>query len=263
MPAKTYLLSLGTTAFFAFSCHAAASPITVTDGTFDVVTNEVNPAPIALTNSSSGYIFTKNFGDNQAFFTSNATGPTSGNLPGGSNDLPGWVVSENNTSGGAQLLGSNYYGQGTSSGLVGYLFDNENIDPSGVTLSQTLSTDLVADSTYTLSLAMAYRNDYGNPGSAFQVQLYAGSTQLFSTSPTLTTTFTNYSFTYTSPLSAADIGQPLEIVFLSNSGAQALMDNVSLDVVAAPEPSTWAMLLGPFALLAVWHNRKRSRDAAV
>jgi hypothetical protein len=251
MTTKTYFLSL---AMVAFSLPAAASSITITDGTFDVINNEVNPAPVALTNTSSGYIFTPDFGLGQNFTKSNATGPTKG-------DLPGWVVNvpSSDTSGGVELLGSSYIGKGTSSGLAGYVVNNGNLTPSGVTVSQTLSTDLVADSTYTLSLAMADRSDTGNPGSGFTVQLFAGSTSLFDVSPTLTSTFTNYSFTYTSPLSAADIGQPLEIVFDNTSTKQALMDNVTLDVVAAPEPSTWVMMLGGLSLLGVYKHRRAVR----
>lgn len=218
-----------------------AVPVTVVNGTFDVINNPVNSAPITVS-GAAGYVYTDKVGTNQTLNKSvGSTGPDSF-------DIPGWTSNAaNNTDAGIEALGTDLVTPGTNSGLGGYI---NNADGSTVIkMSQILTDVLVADSTYTLSLASAYRSQ-GDPGSLFKVQLWAGATQLINQSPTLTQTFQNFSFQYISPSSGAEIGQTLEIRFESTAKyKQALIDNVTLDVV--PEPAALSLLgLSGLSLLA-------------
>ncbi len=241
-------------ALAAMNLSASATPITIVNGTFDVINNPVNPAAITLGDAASGYVYTEFFGTGQIVQkSSGSTGPSNA-------DFPGWVGSSFTGSKAAvQILGTDYVAAGTSSGLYGYISPENN--GGLVTMSQVLTDSLIANTKYTLTLDLAHRIDQGNPGSEFSIQLLAGATNLINVSPTTTTTFQNFSYEYTSPGSGAEIGQALKIQFSSvvpsNSGKQTLIDNVTLDAVAVPEPSAAVLLtIGAFGLLAV--RRKRS-----
>ena len=236
-------------ALLACAGVAQAAVITVVNGTFDVINNPVDPAAIVLGNAASGYVYTESFGAGQVLQKSlGSTGPTSF-------DIPGWTTNATTTGDtGVQALGTDYVTPGTSSGLYGFINRTDGSTPTNI--SQILTDVLVADSTYTLSLASARRVGALDPGVTFKVQLWAGATQLINQSPTLTTTFQDFSYLYTSPSSGALIGQPLEIRFESTAKVQAFVDNVALDSTAIPEPATFSLIgLAGLSLLA---RRKRA-----
>ena len=120
---------------------------------------------------------------------------------------------------------------------------------NGGSVSQVLSSTLQANSTYNLGIYVAGRADGLNPGTAYSISLYAGSTLLTSVTsvaPTASvwTFLTDSYFSGSSSL----VGQPLEIV-ISTPTSQLDFDNVSLGVTAVPEASTMiagALLLLPF-----------------
>jgi hypothetical protein len=236
----------------------------VVNGGFDVTNTDPSTTPFDLGSNGAAYIASTGFGSDQAFqYGNGASGPSSG-------DIAGWVGTDLTGNGFVQdaELGSNYVGAGTSTGFY-TAFEKESV-------SQTLSSNLEANSIYTLNFAAADRIDQFNPGNQFTVQLFAGSTpltQVISTgpdvlstsdSPTLTSTFQNFTFTYDSSLNSSVVGQPLEIVFSSlepsdGGSHQVLVDNVSLDVTgpSTPEPSTYALMLAGIGMLALGARLRR------
>ncbi len=125
---------------------------------------------------------------------------------------------------------------------------------NGGTLTQTLSTDLVADTTYTLSLYVSGRSGSGTAFSPI-IELLAGSSTLIDltlTNPGGTTPTENADGTYawelwTGTYTSGDIvpsGEALEIS-LSSAGIQTDFDEVSLssaDPSGVPEPAMFALV---------------------
>jgi len=127
-------------------------------------------------------------------------------------------------------------------------------------LSQVLAADVLADTTYTLSVWVSERS---NPSNSFQptIELLGGSTVLMTMNtsnsggalPTRnsdgTYTWVDWTMSFTTPDSAAYIGQPLEI-YLGSPGPQADFDAVSLDQ-SVPEPAMFMFVgTGLLGLLA-------------
>lgn len=134
--------------------------------------------------------------------------------------------------------------------------------------TQILTGSLMAvNTTYTLSIDIGDRNDTNFTG--YELQLFAGSTQLAIDNDTITvpdggwaTATISYTSTPTDPLA----GQTLKIEFQSLSavqqgeetGAQTIYDNVKLIATPVPEPSSYALLsAGGVVLFGVIRRRRR------
>jgi hypothetical protein len=252
----TIIAVLSTVVIAAVPTQADVVP--VVNGGFDV-TSPSDSTPFTLGSSPDGSaIYASAFDSNPSTanpvtfnYAGTASGPASGNVLGFTGSSLG-SFSE-------QILGSNYVDPGTSSGFAASV--------EGGTLSETLTSDLLANSTYTLTFAAAVRKDQNDPGAAFTADLSAGGVVLGTLTPSttvqgLTTTFQNYTLTY-SDIGAlnAPVGDALTIDFNNTlSGSeQALVDNVSLDVEgpSTPEPSTYALMLAGIGTLALVARLRR------
>ena len=94
------------------------------------------------------------------------------------------------------------------------------------TISQTLNATLQPNSTYNLSIQVVGRKDGYNPGTAYSISLYAGSSLLTSVTPVAPTSgiWTQLKTTYSTGGSLIS-SDPLEIV-ISSSAFQLDFDNV-------------------------------------
>jgi hypothetical protein len=138
---------------------------------------------------------------------------------------------------------------------VNYAYDD------GGTIRQTLSSTLEVG-TYTLSVYDGNREGRFSGGT---LELFAGSTLLGSAALTAPAdnTFALTSFDVTALSSDANLGQALTIDLIGNGTGEGSVpsvdfDDVQLNFIAVPEPSTWAMMLGGVAVLAAlarWTRR--------
>ena len=253
----------------SLTSRALATDVPVVNGTFDEFASPITSSDFSLNGNTGGYLY-GTLGAKSGFtYGGGATGPLNA-----ATSIAGFTGTNLTINGFADVadFGSNYVGAGTSSGLFA--------DFEQSAISETLTSDVLPNTLYTLNFAAAYRKDQQNPGTQFSVELLAGSTLLqgfvvgdptmalaTSNSPSLGTTFQNYSIDYAiTPADSALYGEPLTIRFASNEAVtdgshQILVDNVSLDQegIVVPEPSTYAFLiLGMGTLLAAARFRRVS-----
>ena len=172
-----------------------------------------------------------------------------GNDPGVQN-IPGWTAPGDWD--GVQNASTSY---GTAPDGFNFAYDD------GGTISQALSSNLAAGS-YTLTVAVGHRG--GRTFGGGELELFAGSTLLNSfplTSPTAGT-FADEQLTYNAGATDPYLGQSLKIALVSNGSGYSSsptvdFDNVRLDFDAAPEPSTWALVLGSGAFLVALRRFRR------
>jgi len=134
-------------------------------------------------------------------------------------------------------------------------------------LTQDVSVTAIAGVTYTLLADLGYRSDLKNFGAAILMiggVSHGGVLDIVQNSKAWFTTSVVYTAT------AADEGKAI-VISLEPNGAgrgQALFDNIRLSddrvipVSPAPEPSTWAMMLGGFGAIGVGLRRRRNRATA-
>jgi len=156
-----------------------------------------------------------------------------------------------------------------------YAFGAFNYIPDGAqigylnsgTVSQTLGTDVLPNTTYTLSIYVGNRTDY-DPGTAYSIGLYVGGSPVAWVTPAVPTpgNWVDLTATYTSgPM--VPLSTPLGIYINYGTQGQLNVDDVTLNTglgTAVPEPSTMiagAMLLLPFGSGAVRLLRKKLQAA--
>ena len=254
---NSFLKSTGalSLALACFALSASADVVPVVNGGFDVTDQAGGSGPFTLGSDTASSQIYAQLGasptDTLSFsYGGTASGPATG-------EVLGFTAIGDDISY-VQYLGSNHVNPGDSSGFV--------VSVEGGSLSQTLTSDLLANSTYTLTFDAAHRSDQNDPGSAFTATLLAGTTVLATLTPSttlqgLTTTFQAFTLNYTDiGVLNAPVGQALTISFNNTmSGSeQALVDNVSLNETSlpTPEPSTFALLglglLGLFFVARRW-----------
>lgn len=177
--------------------------------------------------------------------------------PGGwTYGIDGWV-----TSGSAGVWDPSGWGFTAQNGhQIGFIGDGNGGGADG-TASQTLTATLQPNSTYNLSIQVVGRKDGYNPGTAYSISLYAGSSLLTLITPVTPQpgSWTQLKTTYSTGGSLIS-SDPLEIV-ISSSAVQLDFDNVQLNVTPVPEPSTviaGAMLLLPFGVSTLRNLRRKS-----
>ena len=196
-------------------------------------------------------------------------GPTAGNStnPNIGDNVGGWTVINNNgttTNNGRNIiwLADGAYGLYTPYGV-------DFIDLTGTTdsapfdgLSQAVAT--TPNQTYTLSFAIGAQGPasqgmsgvYGGPiavtataGSTSQTFIFAG---IGGTSEN-GTNWSSRSLTFTANSASTNIS------FVGGTGNQFIgLDNVSLDVAAAPEPATWALMIAGVGLAGATLRRRKA-----
>lgn len=123
---------------------------------------------------------------------------------------------------------------------------------TGASIHQVLASVVQPSSVYSLTLLTGHR--IGSPFGSPTVRLLAGGQVLAQAIPNAPGegTFTSFQLTYASPQSGSMIGQPLRIeIQSSGTDAQVWIDNLNLNFVAVPEPSTITVgiLSGMLAML--------------
>jgi hypothetical protein len=167
--------------------------------------------------------------------------------------IPGW------TGGGNWYPSAGYFNYIPLGNQAGYL--------NGGSSSQTLTTDLEPNTTYTLSIYIGSRLDGINPGTGYSIGLYGGPNLLASITPVAppseTGTWIQVTKTYTSG-PAVPLGELLGIT-ISDTQDQLDFNDVTLTATSAvPEPTTMiagALLLLPFGSGAVRLLRKKLQAA--
>jgi hypothetical protein len=141
--------------------------------------------------------------------------------------------------------------------------------PTESGIQQTLSAPLVANMQYTLNVHVGNIAPDGGPFNfagfpGYRVALMAGGQEIAFDNNTLAPgegRFLESTVQFTTGAAHAFLGQPLGIRLVSldgPSGIEVNFDNVRLDAVAVPEPSTWGLAIGGMLLMmAVKRCRNR------
>jgi hypothetical protein len=157
-------------------------------------------------------------------------------------NLSGWSLT-NNLDGDTTVSSNSFY---VHSGEFGLSFGNVGSD---AVLSQTLATAIGT----TYEIDFWYHNEGGTPN---QLTLAFGGTSVFNqTNTTTPTIYTEYSVfaTATSTSTLLSFG-------LRNDPSFSGLDDISVNVAAVPEPSTWAMIiLGFLGVGFMAYRRKATR----
>jgi hypothetical protein len=128
---------------------------------------------------------------------------------------------------------------------------------NGGTIYQDLSTSLLSNTTYTLSVDVGHRLD--GLETNYSLAIYAGGNLLIKSADTSNGaipigTFADETVTFTSGTSVTP-GQKLRIV-LTSAGAQADFDDVSLTASAIPEPASLSLLAAGCGLMLFVFRRR-------
>lgn len=138
-------------------------------------------------------------------------------------------------------------------------------------LEQTLGDTLELNTEYRLTVEVGnIANDSNAPHNAFnfsdfpgyRIELLAGSTILGVDNNTLSIaegTFETSTITFRTGISHINASQALGIrlINLNGSGIEVNFDNVRLEAIAVPEPSTWSLIMGATVLTTVLAKRRK------
>lgn len=172
--------------------------------------------------------------------------------------VPSWTTSGNSNGWiGTHNPDSSNYSSGLPEGNganVGYMDEGA--------LSQTLSVNLAANTLYTLQVDIGRRNDSRGDEPTWEIELYAGSTQLvydqIGTESMFRDSWSTRTLTFETGANVTS-GQALKIVLSNYNGTgTANFDNVRLDATTIPEPTSIAMtVIGLIGLLCyAWRKRQ-------
>ena len=138
---------------------------------------------------------------------------------------------------------------------------------NGPTLTTAPLTTILANTTYTLTVAFGIRLDFPPPtfgsGHSAYLQMLANGANItdfgFSTDTLPAGSFTDHTVSFTTGSSGPLIGQSLTaaIAYVSDAGGYVDADNVRLDASSVPEPTT-TMLLS-FSLCFLHKRRRQGR----
>jgi hypothetical protein len=126
-------------------------------------------------------------------------------------------------------------------------------------------TSILANSTYTMTVALGSRLDLPvNPTDSALLQFLANDVVLaegglgFNLESTIPPgTFVDFTTSLITGLSSPLIGQNLKVRISYQGDRQLMIDNVRMDVVVVPEPSTTGLFIGGVALAAALRRRKK------
>lgn len=200
---------------------------------------------------------------NGTFVTSDTSAPT------------GWSIY------GTTMLGNRFYGVLNPAGTTLYTEPAPDDDNVGVVflftpgageggLEQALNDNLELNTEYTLTVDVGnIANDPNPPHSSFnfsgfpgyRIELLAGGNVIAADNNSLSIAegaFETSSVQFTTGDSHANAGQPLSIrlINLNGSGIEVNFDNVLLDAVAIPEPSTSSLFAGAFVMFFAFTKRR-------
>lgn len=135
---------------------------------------------------------------------------------------------------------------------------------AGQGIEQTLSSNFAIDTNYALTVASGSRLGAGADNSPLQMNLYAGTTVIATSTTTINHglgEFTDIVLNYTSDAGNNGLaGQALKIEFLEQGGVGTgvvEIDNVRLTATPVPEVSTIVWNFGTLGLLAFTLHRKK------
>jgi hypothetical protein len=225
---------------------------------FVVGAESVHATPITVANADF-QTGTAGQGVGELSFWDSNTGATDQYNPYEFNGGNSWYVGANPTTDPANG-GPGY--PGIQGEYLGYIYNQG----SDVSLSQTLSATLQANTTYTMTVDVGARSgsfDFNAFGGAL-IELYAGSTEIGSATYTTQTIGTFVEDTLTVDSSGVDpslIGQALQIQLHTAAGGSTDFQNVGLDATAdgassVPEPASFALFGSALAGLG-WLRRKK------
>jgi hypothetical protein len=172
--------------------------------------------------------------------------------------ITGWVLSGLSINGGVL---NPTVGAGAGKHFSNNVPDGDNVAWLDIgTISQTLSTTLAANSTYTLMVDVGDRKDL--VFKPYAVSLLAGGNVLATESSLIPNNgFLTSVITFTTSSSSAYLGQSLGIS-LTSSGQQVDFDNVRLSVAAVqavPEPTSVALFLAGLGWMGMAIRRRTPR----
>jgi hypothetical protein len=228
----------------ALAENGHATPITITNANFQTGTAGQGTGELSFWDSST-----------------NATDQYNPYEFNGGNEGNEWYVGANPSTDPANG-GPGY--PGIQGEYLGYIYNQG----SDVSLSQTLSATLQANTTYTMTVDVGARNG-PFPFNAFGgalIELYAGSTEIGSATYTTQTVGTFVEDTLTVDSSGVDpslIGQALQVQLHTAASGSTDFQNVSLDATAdgasaLPEPASIALLLSGLFGLRIIRRRSTS-----
>jgi len=227
---------------------------------------------IALTTNAQAALVLINNPSFETPVTANAT------FSGAQASAPsGWTVYNSGATNSMRFFGvwnpstTNSFLSGAPHGAnVGVVFLQNTTNLAEAGLRQVLTSNLQLSTQYTLTVEVGNFSDFdsgpfnftGFPG--YRIDLFAGSTLLASDNNTLSPAegiFATSSISFTSGVSHANAGQALSIrlVNLNGSGIEVNFDNVRLDAVAIPEPSSTALLAGAVVTIFVCMRRRKNK----
>jgi hypothetical protein len=198
----------------------------------------------------------------------NPTTPTGGDGA----PISGWVF--NSASGnlyGTSLITQSFSSEGAASGNnYAFMFNDVAGKTDTITTAASLGS-IQANTSYTLTVAIgnvggsdSVSNHYpGNVSFSLLANGIAFATHTVPNGTVPDATFEDFSLTFQTPNSASIIGESLGIQLASlptsGPGSGPAFDNVTLDatsIAVAPEPSTYALLLGGLLTLG-WLTRRK------
>ncbi len=130
---------------------------------------------------------------------------------------------------------------------------------TGASIRQDLAAVVEQNAAYSLTMLTGHR--LGSPFGSPTVRLLAGGQLLAQAVPPSPAEgmFASFELIYTSPPSGSMIGQPLRIeIQSSGTDAQVWIDNLNLNFVAVPEPSTIALGMCSGILAMLLRHRRTS-----